>query len=56
MHRGALQFHGHLHGGTSGLEKYRAKDVGFDSTGEIVMSMERAIGSIKNNEVKGHHV
>ena len=56
MHRGALQFHGHLHGNTSGLEKYRAKDVGFDSTGEIVISMERAINSIKDNEVKGHHV
>jgi calcineurin-like phosphoesterase family protein len=56
MHRGALQFHGHLHGGTSGLEKYRDKDVGFDSTGEIVISLERAINSIKENEIKGHHV
>lgn len=56
MHRGALQFHGHLHGGTSGLEKYRALDVGFDSSGEIVISMERAINKIKDNEVKGHHV
>jgi calcineurin-like phosphoesterase family protein len=56
MHRGALHFHGHLHGRPSGLEKYRALDVGMDSTGEIVISMERAIRFIKDNEIKGHHV
>ena len=56
MHRGALHFYGHLHGGKSGLEKYRALDVGMDSTGEIVISMERAIRLIENNEIKGHHV
>lgn len=56
MHRGALHFHGHLHGGVSGLEKYRALDVGMDSTGEIVISMERAIRLIKDNVIKGHHV
>jgi len=55
MHRGALHFHGHLHGGVSGLEKFRALDVGMDSTGEIVISMERAIRLIKDNEIKGHH-
>jgi calcineurin-like phosphoesterase family protein len=56
MHRGALHFHGHLHGGTTGMEKYRCMDVGMDSTGEIVVSMEYAIGRIKDNEIKGHHV
>ena len=56
MHRGALHFHGHLHGGVSGLEKYRAMDVGMDSTGEIVISMDRAIRMIKDKEIKGHHV
>ena len=55
MHRGALHFHGHLHGGESGLEKYRAFDAGMDSTGEIVVSMDYAINRIKNNEIKGHH-
>jgi calcineurin-like phosphoesterase family protein len=55
MHRGALHFHGHLHGGVSGLEKYRALDVGMDSTGEIVISMERAIRLIEGNLIKGHH-
>jgi calcineurin-like phosphoesterase family protein len=56
MHKGALHFYGHLHGGSSGLEKYRALDVGMDSTGEIVISMERAIRLIKDKEIKGHHV
>lgn len=56
MHRGALHFHGHLHGGKSGLEQYRALDVGMDSTGEIVITMERAIRMVKDNEIKGHHV
>lgn len=56
MHRGALHFHGHLHGGISSLEKYRAMDVGMDSTGEIVISMDRAIRLIKDKEIKGHHV
>jgi len=55
MHRGALHFHGHLHGGVSGLEQYRALDVGMDSTGEIVISMDRAIRMIKDKEIKGHH-
>ena len=52
----SITLHGHLHGGPSGLEKYRALDVGMDSTGEIVISMERAIRLIKDNEIKGHHV
>ena len=55
MHRGALHFYGHLHGGVSGLEKYRALDVGMDATGEIVISMERAIRLIKDNAIRSHH-
>jgi calcineurin-like phosphoesterase family protein len=55
MHRGALHFHGHLHGGTTGMEKYRCMDVGMDSTGEIVISMDRAVRMIKDNEIKKHH-
>ena len=56
MHRGALHFHGHLHGGANGLEKYRALDVGMDATGEIVITLDRAIRMIKDKEIKGHHV
>ena len=56
MHRGALHFFGHLHGGATGMEKYRCMDVGMDSTGEIVISMDRAVNKIKDNEIKKHHV
>jgi len=55
MHRGAVHFHGHLHGGVSGLEKFRARDMGMDATGMIVLSMEDAIKDALKGEIKGHH-
>lgn len=55
MHRGALHFHGHLHGNTSGLEKFRARDMGMDATGMIATLMEDAIASALKGEIKGHH-
>jgi calcineurin-like phosphoesterase family protein len=56
MHRGAVHFHGHLHGGTSSLENYRALDVGMDATGTIAITMERAIAQALKGKIKGHHV
>lgn len=56
MHRGAVHFHGHLHGGASGLENYRALDVGMDSTGAIAITMEDAIRTALKGQIKGHHV
>ena len=56
MHRGAVHFHGHLHGGTSSLENYRALDVGMDATGAIAITMERAIAQALKGKIKGHHV
>ena len=55
MHRGAVHFHGHLHGNESGLENFRALDVGMDSTGWIVLEMEDAIARALRGEIKGHH-
>lgn len=55
MHRGALHFYGHLHGGITNQEQYRCMDVGMDSTGYTVLEMERAIAAIANNEIKSHH-
>lgn len=55
MHRGALHFHGHLHGGVSGLENFRARDMGMDATGMIVVEMERAIADALTGQIKGHH-
>jgi calcineurin-like phosphoesterase family protein len=56
MHRGSVHFHGHLHGNTSGLEDYRALDVGMDATGFIVLEMEDAIRRAMKGKIKGHHV
>ena len=55
MHRGALQFHGHLHGNVSGLEGSRAIDVGMDATGWIVLEMEDAIDRAMKGEIRTHH-
>ncbi|MFY8212177.1 MAG: phosphoesterase [Candidatus Nanopelagicus sp.] len=55
MHRGSINFHGHLHGNTSGMEKYRSRDMGMDATGKIVMLMEDAIASALTGDIKSHH-
>ena len=55
MHRGAVHLHGHLHGGISGMEKFRCRDMGMDATGRIAVSMEDAIRDAMTGEIKGHH-
>jgi calcineurin-like phosphoesterase family protein len=55
MHRGAVHLHGHLHGGESGMEAYRCRDMGMDATGMIAISMEDAIASAMKGAIKGHH-
>ena len=56
MHRGSVHLHGHLHGNTSGMEKFRCRDMGMDATGMIAISMEDAIKDAMRGEIKGHHV
>jgi len=55
MHCGSVHLHGHLHGGTSGMERYRAVDVGMDSTGAIAISMDEAIRLGLKGAIKEHH-
>lgn len=55
MHRGSVHFYGHLHGNRSGLEAYRAVDVGMDATGRVVSSLERMIEIAMKGEIKKHH-
>jgi len=55
MHRGSINFHGHLHGNVSGMEKYRSRDMGMDATGKIVVLMEDAIADALTGEIKSHH-
>ena len=56
MHRGAVHLHGHLHGGTSGMEEFRCRDMGMDATGFIAIPMEVAIRDAMTGKIKGHHV
>lgn len=56
MHRGSVHLHGHLHGGESGMEKYRCRDMGMDAIGRIAVTMEDAIKDAMRGEIKGHHV
>lgn len=55
MHRGSIHFHGHLHGNKSGLEEFRARDAGFDATGNVVTLMEDLIADALKGAIKGHH-
>ena len=55
MHRGSINLHGHLHGGVSGMEKYRSRDMGIDATGKIAILLEEAIASAMTGEIRGHH-
>lgn len=55
-HRGAVMLHGHLHGGISGMEDFRCRDVGMDATGRIAVTMEDAIRDAMTGKIIGHHV
>jgi calcineurin-like phosphoesterase family protein len=55
MHRGAVHFHGHLHGGKSGLEGSRALDVGMDATGVVVSKVDALVTFALRGVIRGHH-
>ena len=55
MHRGSVHLYGHLHGNVSGMEDFRALDVGMDATGRIVVEIEYAIKRAMEGQIKGHH-
>ena len=55
MHRGSVHFFGHVHGGKTGLEKYRARDVAFDATGRVVSDFDMMIADALKGEIKSHH-
>ena len=55
MHRGSVHLHGHLHGGESGMEKFRCRDMGMDATDMIAITMEDAIRDALKGQIKGHH-
>jgi len=55
MHRGAVHFYGHKHGNLSGLEHYRARDAGYDATGNVVTLIDDLIKDALTGQVKEHH-
>lgn len=55
MHRGAVHFHGHVHGGPTSLEGSRALDVGMDATGRVVVPMDEMIAKALKGEIRAHH-
>jgi len=55
MHRGAVHFFGHVHGKETGLEKFRARDVGMDATGRVVSRLDEMIRDALKGEIRAHH-
>ncbi len=53
-HHGAIHFHGHLHQNPSGLEQYRARNVGWDYTGRFLSTMEEMIADAMTGQIKKH--
>lgn len=54
QHRGAVHFHGHLHGAPSGIEHYRVADVGMDATGNVVSNLDTMIAKAMQGQLKKH--
>lgn len=55
MHRGAVHFHGHLHGSLSGMEAYRALDVGMDNSECYPWKLSSAVDQALKGKIKNHH-
>lgn len=54
-HRGSIMFHGHVHGGKTGMEKFRMRDVGMDATGNVVTNLHKLVSDALKGEIKVHH-
>ena len=50
-HRGSIHCYGHVHGKVTGLEEYRAVDVGYDATGEVVMLLDDVVEQAKQRKL-----
>ena len=55
MHRGSVHFHGHVHGGKTGLEGSRAMDVGMDATGKVAVSLDDMVTKALKGSIRQHH-
>lgn len=54
-HRGSVHLHGHVHGAITGLEDYRARDVGMDATGKTVVLLDDIVADALKGKPCDHH-
>lgn len=54
-HRGSVHFYGHVHGKKTGLEEYRARDAGYDATGNVVSLLDDMIADALSGKIPEHH-
>jgi calcineurin-like phosphoesterase family protein len=54
-HRGSVHFFGHVHGKETGLEEYRARDAGYDATGNVVSDLDALIADALTGKMPNHH-
>lgn len=54
-HYNSIHLHGHVHGQSLGMEKYRMMDVGIDATGQIAVKLDDVIASLTLKEPLKHH-
>lgn len=54
-HHGSVHFYGHCHGSKTGLEEYRARDVGFDATGKVVSDFDEMVADALTGMIPKHH-
>ena len=55
MHHGSVHLYGHVHGDTTGLEYFRARDVGMDATGNVVCDLEDVVQEALTGYIQDHH-
>ena len=53
-HHGSMHLHGHMHGAKTGLEEYRAYDVGWDATGKVVSKLDDVIKILETRKLREH--
>jgi len=54
IHRGAIHFHGHVHGGSTGIPG-RIKDVGMDTNMCQVYELDSLVKSMLKYDIRTHH-
>lgn len=54
-HHGSVHFYGHVHSSPTGLEQWRAMDVGYDATGRVVCDLDQMVQEAVKRPARPHH-